>query len=94
MGRAPRALHAMSVPLHTYQDRLAGARQRLKDRQELRILMGPEVSPALLHAFLIEWASLTMQLQEPAERFLVAASRRCVACAVAGQGTVPEGEGA
>ena len=67
----------MSVPLHTYQDRLAGARQRLKDRQELRILMGPEVSPALLHAFLIQWASLTMQLQEPAERFLVEASRRC-----------------
>jgi hypothetical protein len=67
----------MSTPLDTYQDRLEGARQGLKDRQELRILMADEVSPALLHAFLIQWAALTMQLQEPAERFLVEASRRC-----------------
>ncbi|KIG15146.1 hypothetical protein DB30_05846 [Enhygromyxa salina] len=67
----------MSTPLDTYQDRLAGARQGLKNRQELRILMAAEVSPALLHAFLIQWAALTMQLQEPAERFLVEASRRC-----------------
>jgi hypothetical protein len=67
----------MSIPLHTYQERLAGARRSLKDRQELRILMAAEVSPVLLHAFLIQWAALSMQLQEPAERFLVEASRRC-----------------
>lgn len=77
LGSTPRALRAMSTALDTYQDRLEGARRGLKDRQALRILMGAEVSPALLHAFLIEWAALTMQLQEPAERFLVEASRRC-----------------
>jgi hypothetical protein len=77
MERRTLFCNAMSTPLDTYQDRLAGARQCLKDRHELRVLMSAEVSPALLHAFLIQWAALTMQLQEPAERFLVEASRRC-----------------
>ncbi|PRQ02544.1 hypothetical protein ENSA5_21890 [Enhygromyxa salina] len=67
----------MSKALIAYQDRLAGARQRLKERAQLRVLMGPEADPELLHAFLIQWAALSVQLQEPAEHFLVEASRRC-----------------
>jgi hypothetical protein len=39
--------------------------------------MGADATPELLHAFLIQWAALSVQVQEPAERFLVEASRRC-----------------
>lgn len=63
--------------LSAYQDQLAGARRRLKDRSQLRALVGPEAEPELLHAFLIQWAALSVQLQERTEHFLVEASRRC-----------------
>jgi hypothetical protein len=68
---------SMSKALHAYEKHIAHARRRLKDRPELKRLMGPEATPELLHAFLIQWAALSVQLQEPAERFLVEASRRC-----------------
>jgi hypothetical protein len=67
----------MSTALTEYESRLARARSRIKDRPELRRLMSSDATPELLHAFLIQWAALSVQLQEPAERFLVEASRRC-----------------
>lgn len=67
----------MSTALSAYRDLLAAPRRRLKEEPELRKLMSPNADPELLHAFLIEWAALSVQLQEPAERFLVEASRRC-----------------
>jgi hypothetical protein len=67
----------MSTALHEYENRLARARRRIKDRPELKRLMSIDATAELLHAFLIQWASLSVQLQEPAERFMVEASRRC-----------------
>lgn len=67
----------MSDALHAYEDQIAAARGRLKERAELRGLVGADTEAVVLHAFLIEWASLSIQLQEPAERFLVEGSRRC-----------------
>lgn len=67
----------MSDALNAYRAQLDPARRRFKDRPELRQLMDADVDPELVHAFLIQWASLSVQLQEPAERFLVEASRRC-----------------
>jgi hypothetical protein len=67
----------MSTALHEYEDRLTRARRRIKDRTELKRLMSADATAELLHAFLIQWAALSVQLQEPAERFLVEASRRC-----------------
>jgi hypothetical protein len=67
----------MVKALHAYENQIAFARRRLKDRPQLQQLMGAEATPELLHAFLIQWAALSVQLQEPAERFLVEASRRC-----------------
>jgi hypothetical protein len=67
----------MTAALRAYQDQLADARRRLKDRSELRGLVGSDVDSELLHAFLIQWAALSVQLQERTEHFLVEASRRC-----------------
>jgi hypothetical protein len=67
----------MSIALTEYENRLARARRRIKDRPELQHLMSSDATPELLHAFLIQWAALSVQLQEPAERFMVEASRRC-----------------
>jgi hypothetical protein len=67
----------MSTALTEYESRLARARRRIKDRPELQQLMSSGATPELLHAFLIQWAALSVQLQEPAERFMVEASRRC-----------------
>jgi hypothetical protein len=63
--------------LHAYGAQIEVARQRLEDRREIRELMAVDAQSGLLHAFLIQWASLSIQLQEPAEQFLVEASRRC-----------------
>jgi hypothetical protein len=67
----------MPTALTEYESRLGHARRRIKDRPELKRLMSADAAPELLHAFLIQWAALSMQLQEPAERFMVEASRRC-----------------
>jgi hypothetical protein len=67
----------MSIALTEYDSRLARARRRIKDLPELQLLMSSDATPELLHAFLIQWAALSVQLQEPAERFMVEASRRC-----------------
>jgi hypothetical protein len=67
----------MSTVLHAYESRLGRARRRVKDRPELRRLMEADATAELLHTFLIQWAALSVQVQEPAERFLVEASRRC-----------------
>lgn len=67
----------MSTTLVSYEDSLVGSRQRLKDQPQLRLMMGADAEPQHLHAFLVQWAALTIQVQEPAERLLVAASRRC-----------------
>lgn len=69
----------MSTALHAYENQIGRARRRLKDRPQLRQLMGDDATAELLHAFLIQWAALSVQLQEPAERYLVEASRRCSA---------------
>jgi hypothetical protein len=71
------ALNPLNSPLNEYQGRLARARRRIKDRPELQRLMSADAKAELLHAFLIQWAALSVQLQEPAERFMVEASRRC-----------------
>src|SRR5262249_41121512 len=70
---------SMSTALHAYENQIARARRHLKDRPQLKHLMGSDATPELLHAFLIQWAALSVQLQEPVERFLVEASRRCSA---------------
>lgn len=67
----------MPKSLHAYEHRIAHARRRLKDRPQLQRLMAADAAPELLHAFLIQWAALSVQLQEPAEQFMVEASRRC-----------------
>lgn len=68
---------SMSTALCNYVESLTSARRRIKDRPELRELMSTDADAELLHAFLIQWAALSVQLQEPAERFMVEASRRC-----------------
>ncbi|MFO7568074.1 MAG: hypothetical protein R6X02_35865 [Enhygromyxa sp.] len=68
------ALHAA---LHAYTAELEPARQRQREREELRRLITLEADPGPLHAFLIQWASLSVQLHEPVEQFLAEASRRC-----------------
>jgi hypothetical protein len=69
----------MIAALHAYEVALEPARQRLAARDELRMLTSPDWSsdPNLLHAFLIQWASLSLQLHEPVEQFLAESSRRC-----------------
>jgi hypothetical protein len=67
----------MTAALHAYELEIEPARQRVKGREELRELISPTVERDRLHAFLIQWASLSVQLQEPLELFLAEASRRC-----------------
>lgn len=69
------ALHADA--LHVYEVSIAGARQRLEDRAVLRELLAEGGEDGLFHAFLIQWASLSVQLHEPVEQYLAEASRRC-----------------
>jgi hypothetical protein len=56
---------------------LAPARCRLADLDAVQALIDPTVEPALLLGFMVQFAALSVQLQEPAEQFLVAASQRC-----------------
>jgi hypothetical protein len=58
---------------------LAPARCRLADRDAVQTLIDPATEPALLLGFMVQFAALSMQLQEPAEQFLVAASQGCEA---------------
>ncbi len=58
-------------------DQLAPARQRLAEHEAARALLDPAVDPALVLGFMIQFAALSVQLQEPAEQYLVAASQRC-----------------
>ncbi len=67
----------MLQALHAYELEIGPARERLGDRVELRALMAPDADPGHVLAFLIQWASLSVQLHEPAEQFLAEASRRC-----------------
>jgi hypothetical protein len=67
----------MVPALHAYELEIAAARKRLEDREDLRGLMLPDSDPTYVHAFLIQWATLSVQLHEPAEQFLAEASRRC-----------------
>ena len=68
---------AMQSALQTYAEHLGDSRRRLKVQPELRLLMDSGADPQRLHAFLLQWAALSIQAQEPAERYLVSASRRC-----------------
>lgn len=56
---------------------LAEARFALSERDAVQTLLEPEVDPTLLLGFMVEFAALSIQLQEPVEQFLVAASWRC-----------------
>lgn len=71
----------MLPALHAYEVEIAAARERLEQRDELRGLVDPDSNPnhwsAFWHAFLIQWASRSVQLHEPTEQFLAEASRRC-----------------
>jgi len=67
----------MTSALHAYEAAIEPARQRLSARGELRALLGPQADPAHLHAFLIQWSAISIQLHEPTEQFLAEASRRC-----------------
>ena len=67
----------MSSPLHAYHRGLEHARAELLSRSELRELVDPATPAARLHAFLIQWTTLSLQLQEPTEQIFVEASRRC-----------------
>lgn len=64
----------MTNALHAYEAELEPARG---DIREQLTTLGAE--PGLLHAFLIQWAALSVQLHEPLEQFLAEASRRCAA---------------
>lgn len=65
--------------LHAYENAMESARRRLDERDELRRLNDAGTDPGLVHAFLIQWTSLSVQLHEPLELFLAEASRRCAA---------------
>jgi hypothetical protein len=67
----------MTATLHAYELAIEPARQRVAAGEELRELMSADADPGRLHAFLIQWASLSVQLHEPTEQFLAAASQRC-----------------
>ncbi|HVH99560.1 MAG TPA: hypothetical protein VM869_12655 [Enhygromyxa sp.] len=67
----------MSAALHAYALALEPARRRVAEGEELGRLLAANTDPGQLHAFLIQWASLSLQLQEPIELFLGEASRRC-----------------
>lgn len=67
----------MNTALHAYEATMEAARQRLEGRSDLRRLMAKETEPRELHAFLIQWASFSVQLHDPAEQHLAEASRRC-----------------
>lgn len=69
----------MTAALHAYERDLEPARQRVVEGEELRGLTSGDGDAAAhhLHAFLIQWASLSVQLHEPTEQFLAEASRRC-----------------
>lgn len=56
---------------------LAPARCRLADADAVQALIDPNADPALLLGFMVQFAALSVQLQEPAEQYLVAASQRC-----------------
>ncbi|MFV8749139.1 hypothetical protein ACNOYE_01165 [Nannocystaceae bacterium ST9] len=65
------------VELDELHRRLAPARCRLVGRDAVQALIDPDADPALVHGFMVQFAALSVQLQEPAEQFLVAASQRC-----------------
>src|SRR5690554_5137993 len=67
----------MNTALDAYEAALEAARQRVEDRSDLRRLMAQGAEARELHAFLIQWASLSVQLHDPAEQHLAEASRRC-----------------
>lgn len=69
----------MTAALHAYESALEPARQRIAELEQLRGLLSSEASdgPSQLHAFLIQWSSLSVQLHEPNEQFLADASQRC-----------------
>lgn len=64
----------MHTALHAYELDLQPARRRVAEGELAGLLMA---DAGRLHAFSIQWASLSVQLQEPIEQFLAEASRRC-----------------
>lgn len=67
----------LEASLHAYTCRIEPARRRLRQRPHVRAIVDADRDTRLLHAFLIQWSALSVQLKEPVERFLAAASRRC-----------------
>lgn len=69
----------MTAALHAYERALEPTRRRVTELGQLRGLLSSKTSdaPSQLHAFLIQWTSLSVQLHEPNEQFLADASQRC-----------------
>lgn len=63
--------------LEVLRNELAPTRCRLAQSEAVQALLDPNADPALMLGFMVQFAALCVQLQEPAEQFLVAASQRC-----------------
>ncbi len=58
---------------------MTDARARVYALPVLSKVFTPEAHPTLAHAYLVQWASLSVQLQEQSERLYVEAGRSCLA---------------
>ncbi len=63
--------------LETYWLAVCDARLELSRGDAVQALIDVDADPALVHGFMVQFAALAVQLQEPVEQLLVAASHRC-----------------
>ncbi|MFP2923867.1 hypothetical protein ACLESO_01370 [Pyxidicoccus sp. 3LG] len=69
----------MSLMKTQYLPHVLETRARLDTEPVVRALLAPDISPALLERFLIEWSARGAYMTEPVEGWIRGAGERCVA---------------
>ncbi len=67
----------MTTALSAYEAALTPIRRELEQREVLQRLLADDAEAGRVFALLLQWASRSVQLHEPAEQYLAEASRRC-----------------
>ncbi|MFP2958026.1 hypothetical protein ACLEPN_09385 [Myxococcus sp. 1LA] len=69
----------MSLMNSQYRPHVKQTRERLETEPVVRTLLSPDIAPALLERFLIEWSARGAYMTEPVDGWIRGAGERCIA---------------
>ncbi|MEN9577235.1 MAG: hypothetical protein RJA70_244 [Pseudomonadota bacterium] len=75
-GSKSRSASTMSL-IQEYNTALSGARESMVTHPKIREILAEDVSPQLLHRFLIQYCALGVQITEPVDGWIRRAGQRC-----------------